>query len=123
MFEFIAAKLGAIAVDTTIKWTIGGVIGWLVLFILKKVPNDQIKAKFGWLMYGIGVGMTLGASKWANRWKITKAVYQRVEDWFVDLVENVIAYGIAEWVRGMRSDNKLEDRTVLDTKVVKKKGK
>jgi len=119
--EALLAKLMALATAGAIKWTIGGIAGFVILWLLKKCPNEQIKSKFGWFMYGVGVGMTLGAGVWAKRWKISHKIYQKIEDWFVDLVENSVVYGICEWARGMRSDNKLKERTVLDTKEVKKK--
>ena len=116
MFEWIAAKLGAIAVDTAVQWSIGGVITWAVLYVLKKIPNDVIKARFGLFMYGLGVLCTLGVTKWFTRWKFGKKLWDIVETWILDLVENIVVYGIAEWLRGMRSDNKMKDQTVLKTK-------
>ena len=42
-----------------------GSIGAIVIaWILKKIPNNKIKLVFGRLMYGLGVALTLGLSKW-----------------------------------------------------------
>ena len=43
---------------------------------------------------------------WYGKWKYTKKFWNKtVEPYFVDLLDNVIAHGLAEFIRGLRSDN------------------
>ena len=54
------------------------------------------------ITYGMGVTCTLGMGKW----RYTKAFWNKtIEPYFVDLLDNVISHGLAEFVRGLRSDN------------------
>ena len=96
--EWLIAKLGV----STIQYAAGGVGAAVLAWILKKVPNKAIKAQIGMMMYGMGVTCTLGMGKW----KYTKKFWNKtVEPYFVDLLDNVIAHGLAEFIRGLRSDN------------------
>ena len=96
--EWIAAKLGVEA----IQWTMGSVSVVAVAWVLKKIPNNVIKAKMGVFMYGLGVTCTLGLAKW----KWTKGIWNKtLEPWVVDAIDNIIANSINEFVRGLRSDN------------------
>ena len=97
--EWLAAKLGAGAA----QYAAGGAVAVGVAWALKKIPNATIKAKFGLLMYGAGVACTLGLAKF----KWTKKVYNKtIEPYIVDAIDNIVAHGIKEFVRGLRSDNK-----------------
>ena len=79
-----------------------GAAGVGLAWVLKKIPNDTIKDKVGKVMYGAGVACTLGMGKW----KWTKGIWNKtIEPYFVDLIDNVVVNGIAEFVRGLRSDN------------------
>ena len=96
--EWLVAKLGM----STIQYAAGGIGAVAVAWVLKKIPNKRIKAQVGMMMYGIGVTCTLGM----GRWKYTKRFWNKtVEPYFVDLLDNVIAHGLAEFIRGLRSDN------------------
>ena len=96
--EWVVAKLGV----STIQYAAGGIGAVAVAWVLKKIPNKTIKAHFGMMMYGIGVTCTLGMGKW----KYTKRFWNKtVEPYFVDLLDNVVAHGLAEFIRGLRSDN------------------
>ena len=96
--EWLIAKLGV----STIQYAAGGIGAVVVAWVLKKVPNKRIKAQVGMMMYGMGVTCTLGMGKW----KYTKKFWNKtVEPYFVDLLDNVIAHGLAEFIRGLRSDN------------------
>ena len=96
--EWLVAKLGV----STIQYAAGGIGAVVVAWVLKKVPNKRIKAQVGMMMYGMGVTCTLGMGKW----KYTKRFWNKtVEPYFVDLLDNVIAQGLAEFIRGLRSDN------------------
>ena len=96
--EWLVAQLGAGAV----QYAAGGAVAVVVAWGLKKIPNTAIKAKFGVLMYGAGVACTLGLSKF----KWTKKVWNKtIEPYVVDAIDNIVANGIKEFVRGLRSDN------------------
>ena len=96
--EWLVAKLGM----STIQYAAGGIGAVVVAWVLKKVPNKRIKAQVGMMMYGMGVTCTLGMGKW----KYTKRFWNKtVEPYFVDLLDNVVAHGLAEFIRGLRSDN------------------
>ena len=96
--ECVAAKLGVEAV----QYATGGAVAVIVAFVLKKIPNATIKAKFGVMMYSLGVACTLGLAKF----KLTKKVYNKtIEPYIVDAIDNIVAHGIQEFVRGLRSDN------------------
>jgi len=99
MVEWIVAKIGVQAA----QYAAGGVAAVGIAWILKRIPNDKIKAKFGLIMYGAGVACTLGLAKW----KMTKKVWNStIEPWVVDAIDNIVSNGISEFVRGLRSDNK-----------------
>jgi len=95
--EWILAKLGIEAV----QYTLFGIGGIIIAWILKKIPNNIIKAKFGAFMYGAGVAFTLGFSKW----KWTKKFWNKlIEPWFIDAIDNIIVTGFSKFIEGMRSD-------------------
>ena len=96
--EWIVAKLGVSAV----QYTVGGLGAVAIAWALKKIPNRVLKAKFGALMYGLGVTSTLGLGKW----KITKRFWNKtIEPWVIDAIDNIVGHGIKEYIRGLRSDN------------------
>ena len=98
MLEMIAAKLTGKAVAVAG----GGVAVLASTWILKRIPNDVIKAKVGLMMYGLGVTLTLGMAKW----KFTKPIWNKViEPYFIDVVDNVLVTGMSKFVEGMSSDN------------------
>ena len=80
---------------------IGGA-GVLMAYILKKIPNQALKSRFGSVMYGLGVALTLGLAKWRFS---KKAWHSFIEPWVVDAMDNIVAHGIREFIRGLRSDN------------------
>ena len=96
--EWLAAKLGV----EVAQYAAGGAVAVVVAFALKKIPNATIKAKLGVFMYGAGVTCTLGLAKF----KWTKKVWNKtIEPYIVDAIDNIVAHGIQEFVRGLRSDN------------------
>ncbi len=98
MLEMIAAKLTGKAV----AYAGGGVACVVAGWALKKMPNAKIKAKVGYWMYGAGIAVTLGLSKW----KYTKSIWNKVvEPYIIDLIDNVLVTGLAKFIEGMRSDN------------------
>ena len=50
MIEMITAKLGAKAA----AYAGAGIAGVVAAWVLKKIPNNTLKAKFGKFMYGAG---------------------------------------------------------------------
>ena len=99
MLEFLVAKLGS-EVAIYAGMGVAGVVG---AWVLKKIPNDTLKAKFGVVMYGAGVACTLGLSKF----KWTKSIWNKVvEPWVIDFIDNVFVTGIQRFIDGLRSDNK-----------------
>ena len=96
--EWIVAKLGVSAV----QYTVGGLGAVAIAWVLKKIPNKTLKAKFGSLMYGLGVASTLGLGKWT----VTKKFWNStVEPWFIDLIDNVFGSMVRGFIKGLRSDN------------------
>jgi hypothetical protein len=94
--------LTALATKQVAAYAGMGVAGIATAYILKKIPNNRIKAKFGSWMYNLGVFCTLGLSKW----KWTKTVWNKtVEPYCIDLIDNIVVTGVAKFVEGLRSDN------------------
>ena len=58
------ASLTALATKKVAVYAGMGVAGAVTAFVLKKIPNATIKAKFGSWMYNLGVVCTLGLGKW-----------------------------------------------------------
>ena len=85
----------------TMSLGLGG--GGIVLFILKKIPNEKICSFMEGMFEKIGVGMTAGLSKFSwtkNAWNKT------IEPWFIDLIDNIFGSIVRGLVKGLRSDNK-----------------
>ena len=96
------ASLTAFATTKVAAYAGMGVAGVVTAFVLKKIPNKTIKAKFGSWMYSLGVICTLGMGKW----KWTKKVWNKtIEPYFVDAIDNILVTGISKFVEGLRSDN------------------
>ena len=92
--------LGAVTNNSTL--IVGGGTSALVLWALKKVPNEQIENICKTFFYGLGRTMTLGLGKW----KVTKKIWnQTVEVYFIDLISNVVLGSFKGFLSGLRSDN------------------
>ena len=99
--DIMLATITALATKKAVLYTGMGLAGGITAWVLKKIPNDKIKAKVGYWMYGAGVACTLGLSKY----KMTKNVWNKVvEPWFIDLLDNVIVTGLKKFIAGLRSD-------------------
>lgn len=97
------STLTAMATGKVAAYAGMGVAGVGVAFVLKKIPNNVIKAKFGKLMYGLGITCTLGMAKW----KWSKGIWNKsIEPWVIDAIDNIVVGGIDSFVQGLRSDNK-----------------
>ena len=77
--------------------------GGIVLFILKKIPNEKICSVVETCFEKLGVLMTAGLTKfWA-----TKALWNKtIEPYFIDLVDNIVGGALRGLIKGLRSDNK-----------------
>ena len=96
--EWLIAKLGM----STLQYAAGGIGAVAVAWTLKKIPNKQIKAQVGMMMYGLGVTCTLGMAKF----KWTKRFWGKtIEPFIIDAIDNIAGHGIKEFIRGLRSDN------------------
>ena len=96
------SALTALATKKVAVYAGMGVAGMATAFVLKKIPNKTIKAKFGSWMYGLGVLCTLGLGKW----KWTKGVWNKtIEPYLIDAIDNILVTGISKFVDGLRSDN------------------
>ena len=81
---------------------VGGGTAGIVLWVLKKVPNESISNIVETFFYGCGKAMTLGLSKWS----VTKKFWNNtVEPWFIDLVDNVIGGALRGFIKGLRVDD------------------
>ena len=79
----------------------GGGTAGIVLWVLKKVPNETICQMVETLFYGAGKAMTLGLSKWSLTRKFWNST---VEPWFIDLFDNVIGGAVRGFIKGLRVD-------------------
>ncbi len=81
---------------------VGGGAAGIVLWVLKKVPNESICNIVETFFYGCGKAITLGLSKWS----ITRKFWNKtIEPWFIDLVDNVIGGALRGFIRGLRVDD------------------
>lgn len=96
--DFITSMLGG----QVMGYVGGGIGGAVLLWIMKRIPNEKIKVKVGSMGYYLGISMTLGMSKWS----ITKKFWNKtIEPYFVDLMDNCVAHFIKHFIMGLRSDN------------------
>ena len=80
---------------------VGGGTAGIVLWVLKKVPNESISNIVETFFYGCGKAITLGLSKWS----ITKKFWNKtIEPWFIDLLDNLVGGAIRGFIRGLRVD-------------------
>jgi hypothetical protein len=93
--------LGAVTENSGLL--VGGGSSAIVLWVLKKIPNESICSVIETTFESIGKVMTLGLSKW----KITKGVWNKtIEPYFIDLLDNVFGSLVRGMIKGLRSDNK-----------------
>ena len=81
---------------------IGSIASAAALWILRKMPNEDI---YSWVetgAYWAGSVATLGLGKW----KLTKSLWNKtVEPYFIDLVVNTAGAAVKGFIKGLRSDN------------------
>ena len=79
----------------------GGTSAGLALWLLKRIPNEDL---YSWVetgAYWAGSFMTLGLGKW----KLTKKLWNStIEPWFIDLVDNTVGAAVKGFIEGLRSD-------------------
>ena len=79
----------------------GGGVAGVVLWVLKKVPNDMIASKVESFFRLMGRTMTLGLAKWS----LTKKGWNStIEPWLVDLIDNIVGSAVRGFISGLRSD-------------------
>ena len=97
MFDSI---LGAVTNNSSL--IVGGGVSAMVLWVLKKVPNESICSVVETTFESMGKVMTLGLGKWS----VTKKVWNKtIEPWFIDLFDNVFGSMVRGFIKGLRSDN------------------
>jgi|TARA_Y100000004_G_scaffold174143_1_gene212601 hypothetical protein len=83
---------------------VGGGASAMVLWVLKKVPNEHICSVIETACESVGRVMTLGLSKWS----VTKNVWNStIEPWFIDLVDNIFGSIVRGFIKGLRADDKV----------------
>ena len=93
--------LGAVTGNSGIL--VGGGASAIVLWVLKKIPNESICSVVETTFESLGKVMTLGLGKWS----VTKGVWNKtVEPYFIDLVDNIFGSLVRGFIKGLRSDNK-----------------
>ena len=80
---------------------LGGGSSAIALWLLKRIPNEDL---YSWVetgSYWAGAAMTLGLGKW----KLTKKVWNStVEPYFIDLLDNTAGAAVKGFIKGLRSD-------------------
>ena len=86
---------------------VGGGASAVVLWVLKKVPNEHICSVIETACESVGRVMTLGLSKWS----VTKNVWNStIEPWFIDLVDNIFGSMVRGFIKGLRADDKVDGK-------------
>ena len=79
----------------------GGGASAIALWLLKRIPNDDL---YSWVKtgaYWAGTVITLGLGKW----KISRSIWNKtVEPYFIDLLSNTVEAGVEGFIEGLRSD-------------------
>ena len=82
---------------------VGGGSSAIVLWVLKKIPNEHICSVIETACESVGRVKTLNLSKW----NMTKKVWNKtIEPYFIDLFDNIFGSIIRGFTKGLRSDNK-----------------
>jgi len=80
----------------------GGTTAGFALWLLKRIPNEDL---YSWVetgAYWAGSFMTLGLGKW----KFTKKIWNStIEPWFIDIIDNIFGSMVRGLVKGLRSDD------------------
>lgn len=76
--------------------------GSLVLWMLKKIPNEDLSFFVEKSFESLGVLMTAGLTKWSFTKKLWNST---IEPYFIDLIDNLIGGAMRGLIKGLRSDN------------------
>ena len=80
---------------------IGGGASAIALWVLKKIPNEDL---YSWVetgSYWLGSIITLGMGKW----KLTRGIWNKtVEPYLIDLIDNTCGAFVSGITKGMKSD-------------------
>ena len=82
---------------------VGGGSSAIVLWVLKKIPNEHICSVIETACESVGRVMTLNLSKWPATKKVWNST---IEPYFIDLVDNVFGSIVRGFIKGLRIDNK-----------------
>ena len=91
--------LGAVTSNPAV--IVGGGASAVVLWVLKKVPNEHICGVIETTFESLGKVMTLGLAKWKFSAKIWN---QTIEPYFVDLLNNTVKAALDGFIDGLKSD-------------------
>ena len=80
----------------------GGSTGAAALWLLKKLPNEDLYSWVETMSYWVGTTMTLGLSKW--KWT-SKLWNKTIEPYFIDLIDNTFGAALKGLLKGLRNDN------------------
>ena len=81
---------------------VGGGSSAIALWLLKRIPNEDL---YSWVKTGCrtaGTILTLGLAKWKFTRKIWNAT---IEPYFVDLLNNTVKAAVDGFIEGLKSDN------------------
>ena len=73
----------------------------VILWALKKIPNEKIYECVEKVFESIGRICTLNLS----RWNFTKKYWGLVEDYLIDLIDNTVGAAVNGLIKGLKSDN------------------
>tara|TARA_B100000519_G_C13962905_1_gene306196 strand:+ start:299 stop:595 length:297 start_codon:yes stop_codon:yes gene_type:complete len=97
----LESVMGIIGGNSTML--VGGGSAAVVLWVLKKIPNEHICGVVESACENLGKVMTLGLGKWSATKKIWNST---IEPWFIDLIDNIFGSIVRGFIKGLRSDNK-----------------
>ena len=82
---------------------VGGGTAGIILWVLKKVPNDQLTNIVETFAETCGTVITAGLGKCSFSKKFWNGT---IEPWFIDLFDNIMGGIVRGFIKGLRSDNK-----------------
>ena len=80
----------------------GGGATAVILWALKKIPNEKIYECVEKVFEAIGRICTLNLS----RWNFTKKYWGVVEDYLIDLIDNTVGAAVNGLIKGLKSDDR-----------------